>query len=217
MKLVFLQVFISVVLTGFSNCTTIKSSNIIYKNDNQNIIKNSSNMSKIIDNKWQPAVFEGLKIGEASRSEALKVLGKPSSSTNSDYNDKPINSGREDVEILDIYESFGFYENLMVVSTNKSGIVVEILSRPKNLQIEQVIKHFGSNYKKTQYDFAECSGDAGSSGIYESKNGEFKYIEYRSKGIAIKIDNSEKQVEEISFVSQPIGNNSSDCPKTHDK
>ena len=211
MKILFIQVFILFVLISLSNCTKIKSSDVINKNDNQNLTDTSSNAFKVIDDKWQPAIFKGLKIGESSRSDALKILGKPGSSTVSDYNDSPVGSDREDFEVIDKYANFGFYGELTVIYSKKSEVISEIVSYPKNLKVEEAIKYFGENYKKTQYDFVECPGDAGSSRIYESENGGFKYIEYRSKGIAIKIDDSEKQVEDISFVSQPIGLNSPDC------
>jgi hypothetical protein len=215
MKTLFLQ--ITIVAISFSSCTSIESSNIINKNDNKNIIDTFSPTPKILDNKWQRAIFEGLKIGVSSRSDALKTLGKPNSSTISDYNDKPEGSDREDFELMDKYENFGFYGELTIIYSKKNETIIEIVSYPNNVTVEEAIKHFGENYKRTQYNFMECPGDVGSSRIYESKNGEFKYIEYRSKGIAIKIDDSEKEVENISFVSQPIGMNSADCSKKDQK
>ena len=205
---------IAIILLAISNSCTSAESRIVHKNNSsQNALIIISPTPKLENLVWKPAVFKGIKIGQDSRSKVLEILGRPTSSVISDNNDKPINSKSADAEIIDTYEDIGLYGKVIVISSKKNEIVIEIESNPKNFTIEEAIKFFGNDYRKVQYDLIVCSNDAGSSAIYESRNGEFKYLEYRAKGIAFETDSDEKYVKNILFVSEPIGLTSPTCSK----
>ena len=72
------------------------------------------------------------------------------------------------------------------------------------------MKHFGSDYMLTKYDFDKCLGDEESAPVYESANGPLLEIEYRHRGIAISVTENGK-VNTISYVSKPIGTAASKC------
>lgn len=204
-----------IMLLGLNNnCTSSKtSSSSLNTQHDRTVVTSATPLAKPIDNKWQPAIFKGLRVGRDVRSEAIKVLGKPDSSVVSDQNDLPLNSELSEAETLDTYKNTDFYGETTIISSRKNNIILEVMVQPKNLSVDEAIQIFGKDYQKTRYDFLECPGDAGSSFIYESKKGIFEYVEFRSKGIALKADESGRRVEDIRFVSQPIGVSFRKCPE----
>lgn len=81
---------------------------------------------------------------------------------------------------------------------------------PKGLSKEDAIKHFGSDYIITRYDFDLCLGNEESAPLFESPTGSVTFVEYRQRGIAIAVDDNSK-VDHIRYVSEPIGAASSKC------
>ncbi|HET9712153.1 MAG TPA: hypothetical protein VFP64_09745 [Pyrinomonadaceae bacterium] len=81
---------------------------------------------------------------------------------------------------------------------------------PKDLTKEEAIKHFGPNYIVTRYDFDSCLGDEESAPVFESPSGTVVFVEYRQRGIAIAV-NGQGNVDDIRYVSEPIGAESSKC------
>jgi len=170
MRTPILSILITILLIFVSNCVNSKESTMITARKVEFSIDNSSLISKTVDEKWEPAVFKEIKVGVNLRSDAIKILGKPDSSTDSDQNDLPIDNDNADANILDIYSNFAFYGELTVISSKKNGVVIQIESHPNNLPVEDAIKMWGNDYRKTKYDFAVCPNDAGSSAIYFCKS-----------------------------------------------
>jgi hypothetical protein len=81
---------------------------------------------------------------------------------------------------------------------------------PRDLKKEDAIKHFGQDYILTRYDFDECLGNEEAAPLFESPKGAAVFIEYRQRGIAIAV-NGQSNVNEIRYVSEPIGAESSKC------
>ncbi len=63
----------------------------------------------------------------------------------------------------------------------------------------------------TRYDFDMCLHEIDGAPIYESAEGPLEYLEFRSLGIAVSLSNDRLQVEEIRYLSQPLGETSSRC------
>jgi len=103
-----------------------------------------------------------------------------------------------------------FLGTLTVVIQNRTGVVLRIDIAPEALSKAEAIKHFGPDYILTRYDFDQCLGDEESAPIYESPTGSLMEIEYRHRGIAIQVNDTEK-VNTISFVSKPLGAVESKC------
>jgi len=60
------------------------------------------------------------------------------------------------------------------------------------------------------YAADECLSEGESVPLYESPTGTIKYIEYRDRGIAIST-NHQGMVEEILYLSEPLGAKESKC------
>lgn len=167
------------------------------------IVKKTTSTTPDNEEKWVAAVFRNLKIGVSQRSQAISELGQPDATYPSDMNDRPINSDTKSTEIQDTYENIEFYGQ--VILTYDNNVISEIICYPKSLSVERAVTYFGHKYRKVRYEIGECPGDAGSSQLYESQTGQFKYLEFPSKGISIKLDGTERSVEEISFLKAPVG------------
>jgi len=158
---------------------------------------------------WHAATYKGLELGKSRRADALRSLGKPQRI------DSP--PGQEENELNPeewfIYENLGEFPGTVTVAINgKSKLIVEIDVSPTNLTKESAIKYLGDDYIVTRYDFDGCLGDEESAPLYESPSGAIEMIEYRDRGIAFTY-NRENKVDNIQYVSKPIGTPASMCPK----
>jgi hypothetical protein len=166
--------------------------------------KRGTNLRSDKPTKWGAAQYKGFTIGKATRRDMIRNLGKP------DRVEIPSGKGTSQ-EILYHYNVAGdFVGELVVIVNRKNKIVKEIIIYPSKMTKDDAIKQFGDNYRLTQYEFDECLSDGESVPIYESPNGQLKYIEYREKGIAIAIDYKDV-VTDIRYVMQPIGYEKSKC------
>lgn len=159
---------------------------------------------------WHVATYQGLKMGESTRADAVRSLGKPQ------RKDAPADQAKNDPNPEEWY----IYENLRefpgtatVFIDKKSGVITGIELYPTNLTKQAAIKHFGDDYIVTRYNFDECQGGEESAPLYESPKGEIEMIEYRDRGIAIAY-NYRNEVDHISYVSKPIGAAASKCPSS---
>ena len=162
-----------------------------------------------------PRVVSGLTVGQSTQADILMVLGKPKAfelleqakSTN-----KRI--------IWNKYEGVGEYPGEFIVELDESrGVLVGMFQRLSSEQYisrENAIKHFGKDHVKTRYDLDECAkaDDGENARLYESPNGPFLYLEYRSRGIALYID-GEDNLRRIIYLGQNdrLGSISSLCKK----
>ena len=153
---------------------------------------------------WRAATYRGLTMGRSNEAEMFRILGSPKSS-------ETFNSGTSSAEVWYHFEgSWEFPGTLRVVVDKSTNTVREVDIQPEASNGEEVIKHFGQDYVVTRYDFDSCLGDEESAPLFESRNGSIIFIEYRQRGIAVAV-NGQGKVNEIRYVSEPIGAESSKC------
>lgn len=160
---------------------------------------------------WRAANYRGLVIGKSTKIDMLNVLGEPKYSSTLDIQ---LNDNKE--EELNEYEVEGKLSGkLSIYIDTQSQVILAIDLYPKNLSESNAVKRFGGNYVITRYDFDTClsKDDGESAPMYESANGELKYIEYRKSGIAIALD-EHGNVKHISYVKNPIGAAVSKCKQS---
>ena len=118
-------------------------------------------------------------------------------------------------EIWNDYDGGGeFPGKLSVVFRKRTGVIVSIYLSPEQLSRDEAIRHFGNDYVETRYDFDRCLGNEESGPMYESPNGQIRFIEYRSRGIAIGLDDDLSRVRDIWYLSRPLGAATSKCKRS---
>jgi hypothetical protein len=153
---------------------------------------------------WRSANYRGLTMGRSFEDEMLRIFGTPTKS-------ELFNEGTSNPEVWHHYEgSLDFPGTLRVVVDKATNIVQAVDLHPKDLKKEEAIKHFGPDYIVTKYDFDSCLGDEESAPLFESAKGAVVFIEYRQRGIALAL-NGQGKVDEIRYVGEPIGTESSKC------
>jgi hypothetical protein len=159
---------------------------------------------------WKAATFQGLTMGKSTRADMLKQLGKPEGSS-------PYNEGKDGSGLLYEYKANGDLPGVIVVAVdNRRNLILHINLEPQGWSKEQAINHFGNDYVVTRYDFDDCLGDGESAPLYESPNGSIPRIEYRSRGIALAV-NDEGKIDYVMYVSEPVGSPSSKCKGNNDQ
>lgn len=155
---------------------------------------------------WHPATFRGITVGKSKVTNMLRSWGQPKWSRDS----KRGNEDERQVTWTN-YEKVGeFAGPTTVVSDTRTGVITRINFYPARLTKEQAIAHFGKRYIVTRYAFEPCRDEEDAEAIYESASGLLIIVEYRARGIAISIGNSD-MVTKISYVSGPIGAMKSRC------
>ena len=157
--------------------------------------------------KWSPGVYRGLVMGKNSRADALKVLGTP------------VWTGKEEASgmpMMNFNVSEPVAGRLSVLLDH--DIVTEIRLAPKESYTKSdIIKLLGPGYSTAHYASAGCLSRDGMGGpLYEDARGDFEFVEYRGRGIAVDIQ-KDGTVGEISFVSGPLGSVHSPCPAGQNK
>lgn len=159
-----------------------------------------------IDNSrtWHAATYRGLTMGRSNIAEMKRVFGAPKRS-------EVFNKGKSNPEVWYYYDGIWEFPGTLRVVVNKTRNTIQAVDiHPQDLSKEEAIKHFGPDYVITRYDFDLCLGDEESAPLFESPRGSVLFIEYRQRGIAISVDSHDK-VNDISYVSEPIGAASSKC------
>ncbi len=164
---------------------------------------------------WSPASIRGLEMGLSRKADVIKTFGKPKSEDfpEGDSEGEP---GAEWWMVYDSAEVCGKSGQVIVVLNERTAIVRHVLFYPLEMKRSEVISAFGKDFIITQYDFEPCDEEnGGGARLYESKEGNLRFLEYRSKGIAVSFDAMEpEKVSEIQFVSKPIGSDVSQCRTT---
>lgn len=156
---------------------------------------------------WRAANYHGLVMGTSKYQDMLRVLGEPVRSVEPEG--QPKEASKQ--ERWYVYENAGEIEGkLMVVVAAQSQTILSIIISPENLTKDEAIKLFGDDHIITRYHFEPCLGDDESGPLYEAQDGALAVIEYRHRGIAIRY-NYEDKVKQITYVSEPVGSQSSKC------
>lgn len=157
---------------------------------------------------WRAATYRGLTMGKSNRLDMLKVLGEPKRV------DTPPDQtlADENPEVWYVYDGTGqIAGELTVVVEELTNIVLAVYLDPhRELTKEDAVKHFGSDYILTRYDFDECLGNEESAPLYESASGSVQELEYRHRGIAMSL-NYQGKIDTILYVSKPLGSPTSKC------
>jgi hypothetical protein len=151
-----------------------------------------------VKHEWSAAVFEGLTIGKAKRDEFVALLGEPSSAGEISAD---MRVGAE-AAWLDGYKKDDAY--MEAWSDRRTKVVNTLVIYPKKLSVKELVQRYGNDFVFTRYESFDCPGDAGSSLIRESADGESEYMEFRGKGLAVTLD-SQLNVTEIAFLDGPRG------------
>ena len=166
--------------------------------------QSSSSPSQAGRRQWQAATYRGLTMGKSTRADMLRLLGQP-------VETKPYKDGKESGTLYG-YTAEDIPGELVVTVQSRTNIILNVEINPQNLSKEEAIRRFGEDYEVTRYDFDLCLGDGESAPLYESGTGNLAYIEYRSRGIAL-LPNAENKIDEIKYVSEPLGASSSKVQK----
>lgn len=160
---------------------------------------------------WKIATFQGLTLGSSVKADVLKHFGPP------DWEGLPEGSKKTDMSSewwmdFDSVTEMNHHGKLSV-ALNKKSVVVRVTFYPLNMNKSALIDNLGKDFIVTRYSFEPCDEKfGGSARIYESKNGQLEFIEYRSKGIAITLGGAQdEKVISIQYVSVPIGSKISQC------
>ena len=122
-------------------------------------------------------------------SDVTRTLGKTHYSGREEDTDVPIWS----------YEVNDPWPGYLIVYYRRGIVTGLTLGLKDELEKEDIIRQFGSDFVMTRYDTDDCRAKGGSAPIYESKNGEFDQMEYRSLGIVISFHGS--RVSEVSYTN----------------
>lgn len=148
-------------------------------------------------------------MGSSKARDLIRVLGKPTE-TVIGTGENAVDEGRS----IYYYDSAqGFAGTTRVYADTKTEIISMIEINPKNMSRSEAISYFGTDYVITRYDMDSCFEELEAAPIYESKNGDLEFMEYRDRGIAIKIRPREGDIQDIAYLSEANGNESSKCPE----
>ncbi len=150
---------------------------------------------------WRAAKYRGLTIGKSTKTDMLRVLGKPN------HVDIPEGQRKTDrrQELWYLYERGGELPGNLTVMVDKTHArIVGMDLSPENLPKAEAIRHFGDDYIETRYDFCKGFDTEDSAPIYETPNGSILNIEYRSRGIAFRV-NYLGEVDTILYLSGSYG------------
>jgi hypothetical protein len=149
---------------------------------------------------WREASYRGLKVNRSTRYDLLRILGKAK------WSGRPAGQTKHDPnpEVWYEYENVGEFPGKFTVAVDqRTGRILVMHLSPKKLSREQAVRVFGDDYIVTRYDFCEnFEGDGAP--VYESPQGSRIVIEYRSRGVALGVDEM-NGVTQITYVGGPIG------------
>jgi hypothetical protein len=156
---------------------------------------------------WKAGTYRGITTGKSTATEIFQKWGKPKYIGHWDW-DNPKNP-KYRLYHYDAQEAH--IGAIMVVVEMKTGKVEFISATPDELPLNKATELFGEDYIKTRYKRCTCDPDY-ESPIFESPDGYWLYVEYRSRGIAMRVDDG--LVTSIRFGDKPIGFKSAkECEK----
>jgi len=147
----------------------------------------------------RPARYKGLVMGKSRKEELIRVLGKPTR----------IDAFPKAEAVAYVYLSP--QREIIARLTAKTGVVLQLEVYPEEpMALDIATKLFGTNFRRTRYDFDQCLNDGGEAPIYESPTGSVEYIEYRRQGVFLQMD-EQNMVRHIEYASSPPGPPESVC------
>ena len=149
--------------------------------------------------RWSPATYHDLTIGTSTRSDVLRLLGKP----------KAVGKEPDTGLPTMTYAVSDPVPGMLTIYTQKGILDGMTLSPKKPLTKNDIIRLFGSDFTIVRYATDDCLTEGGSAPIYEAPNGPIKHMEYRDRGVAAVFNGAE--VVAVVFVSKPIGPTHSLC------
>src|SRR5829696_4479911 len=156
------------------------------------------------DEIWNPATYNKITVGTSNQFDVVRAFGKP---VREDF------AGPQDGnEVWYIYDKGGqFPGQFTVIVEKESGIVTAMILNPMDLTRKDVIEKLGNDYVTTRYDFCPGFDEAEAAPVFQAPNGSATYVEYRSRGIAVLVDEG-GEVYDIRYLKRPVGFKSrSDC------
>lgn len=164
---------------------------------------------------WRPATYLGIELGTSGIDELIKELGSPSAMSD-------LNSVGNDRDLRYVFDRAEFPSSgqLAVWVDKRTKVIHTMEFAVESLKRKDLNSLFGSQFQITKYAPDSCvKTNFDASAIYESNEGELSYIEYRSKGIAVVVDESvgpsrnlgEDRVTLILYLSKPLGPATSQC------
>lgn len=153
---------------------------------------------------WRAATYRGLTMGSSHVAEMLRLFGPPKKTETFDEASK-------NPEVWYHYEGQSDFPGTLRVIVDEASYTVRAVDLlPTDLKQEEAIKYYGPDYIVTRYDFDSCLGNEEAAPLFESPKGNVVFVEYRQRGIAIAV-NGQGNVNDIRYVSEPIGAESSKC------
>ena len=152
---------------------------------------------------WQRATYRGLTMGKSKMADMLRIFGKPTRVERFDED-------KSNPEVWYHYDGVWEFPGTLRFIVDQSRIIRRVDLLPTQLTKEDAIKHFGPDYIETRYDFDSCLGNEEAAPLFESPTGAVINIEYRQRGVAFAL-NAYGNIDTISFVSGPVGAESSKC------
>ena len=152
---------------------------------------------------WRAATYKGLTMGKSKVADMRRVLGAPTRI-------ERFNQDKSNPQVWYHYDVKWEFPATLRVIVDKTRTVREVHLLPNYLTKEEAIKHFGRDYVVTRYDFDSCRGNEEAAPLFESPTGNVLNIEYRQRGIALSV-NADGNINEISYVSGPVGAVASKC------
>jgi hypothetical protein len=151
------------------------------------------------DRQWKAGTYRGITIGKSTATELRQRWGEPKWSGHWEW-DNPKNP---EFLLYDYDAQDEFIFKIRVETETKTGKVNSIDISTDELPLSKAIELFGKDYIETWYESCNCEpGEA--SPIFESPDGNYRSIEYRSRGIAMAVDDQGRVIS-IQFVDKPIG------------
>lgn len=148
---------------------------------------------------WRPATFQGLRVGTSTESEMLQRLGTPLHRTRVHWTDTVVVWSYE-------FARGGEFPGRVVVDVDTAtGVVVGVLTEPERLSVSEAVRQLGPSSRRMRYAYDECLADAESVPLYESADGPVEYLEYRSRGIAVRVEKGDSVSVVLYRRGTPLG------------
>ena len=148
---------------------------------------------------WTPAIYRGIIVGQSTRGDVVKILGKPK------WIGKEQDTGLPMVN----YSVSRPIVGTLVIYLHQDKVDGMVLTPDRPYTKREITHVLGANYTLVRYETDDCLGEGGASPIYESRDGPIVHLEYRDRGLAVVL--KDDQVEAIAFVNKRFGPTHSRC------